>query len=159
MTTAQLTQLITFSLAAMKTGSQIAEAAAPDIQHAAHYPPLKAALAQVADTATHWGARIDRALAEVGGAAAPVNHVMTAHYEVDQRIRQFATDDDWRDLSILASGQRALHYWMSFFGSVHAYAVQAGRAQLAQEMQASQDEARLADEHYAQLATQLLNGR
>nr|GFC41308.1 hypothetical protein [Tanacetum cinerariifolium] len=67
------------------------------------------------------------ALAEVGGTAAPVNHVMSAHYEVDQRIRQFtATDVAVRDASILGSAQRALHYWIAFFGSVRDYAAQAG---------------------------------
>ena len=102
--------------------------------------------------------RIDRALAEVGGTAAPVNHIMTAHYEVDQRIRQFtAGDAQVRDLSIIASGQRALHYWLAFFDAVRAYAAQAGRPQTAQEMQASLEEARQADEHYTQLTAQLLS--
>lgn len=157
MTTEQLTSLLTFSLAAMKTGNQIAAAAADDIQHAAHYPSLKAALGHSAETARQWAARIDRALAEVGGQAAPVNHIMTAHYEVDQRLRGFATDDDSRDLGIIASGQRALHYWLSFFETVRTYAAQAGLTQTAQDMQTSRDEARQADEQYAQFAHQLLS--
>lgn len=154
----QLTQLLTFALAAMKTGSQLALAAAAAIQHDAHSPQLRAALVQDAATAQQWAARIDRALAEVGGTAAPVNHVLTAHYEVDQRIRHFtAGDAQVRDLSIIASGQRALHYWMSFFDSVRAYAAQAGQLRTAHEMQASLDEARQADAQYTHLAAQLLS--
>ena len=154
----QLTQLLAFALAAMKTGSQIAAAATPGIQHDAHNLQLQAALAQHAATAQHWAARIDQALGEVGGTAAPVNHILTAHYEVDQRIRQFtAGDAQVRDLSIIASGQRALHYWISFFDSVRAYAAPAGRAQMAREMQASREEARQADAQYSQLAAQLLS--
>jgi ferritin-like metal-binding protein YciE len=160
MSPSQLTQLLTFALAAMKTGSQIAAEARADIRQAAQHPHLQALLDQEAATAQQWGIRLDRALAEVGGAPAPVNHVMTTHYEVDQRIRQFtAADPAVRDLSIIASGQRALHYWLSFFDSARAYAAQAGLVQTAQDLQASHDEARQADAHYARLTAQLLGAQ
>lgn len=157
MTPEQLTQLITLNLAAMKTGSNIAAAAAAEIRHDAHHPQLQAALDQGTETAQRWAARIDRALAEVGGAAAPVNHAVQAHYEVDKRLRGFATDDATRDLSIIGSGQRALHYWMAFFGTLRAYAAHAGRHQLAQDLQTSLDEAKRADEQYAHLTEQILS--
>lgn len=157
MTTEQLTFLTTFSLAAMKTGNRIAAAATGDIEHAARHPQLKALLTRNAETAQQWATRIDRALAEVGGEAAPVNHVMTTHYEVDQRLRGFAPDDDARDLGIIASGQRALHYWLSIFETVRTYAVRAGLHQTAQEMQTSRNEAKLADEQHALVAEQILS--
>lgn len=152
----QLKQLITFNLAAMKTGSNIAAAATAEIQHDARNPQLKAALDQGIETAQQWAARIDRALAEMGGVAAPVNHAMQAHYEVDKRLRGFATDDAARDLGIIGSGQRALHYWMAFFGTLRTYAAHAGLHQLEQAMQASLDEAKRADEQHTQIAEQLL---
>ncbi|AMR29380.1 hypothetical protein A0257_21290 [Hymenobacter psoromatis] len=157
MTTEQLTSLLTFSLAAMKTGSNIAAAAATGIRHDAHNPQLRAVLDQGTKTAQQWATRIDRALAELGGAAAPVNHIMQAHYEVDQRLRSFAQDDDTRDLGIIASGQRALHYWLAFFETGRTYAVRAGLDQIAQEMQASRDKAQLANEQHARVAEQILS--
>jgi len=152
MTPERLTQLITLNLAAMKTGSNIAAAAA-EIRHDAHHPQHQAALDQNAETAQRWAARIDRALAEMGGEAAPVNHAVQTHYEVDKRLRGFATDDATRDLSIIGSGQWALHYWLAFFGTLRAYAAHAGRCQLAQDLQTSLDEAKRADEQYAAEST------
>ncbi len=157
MTTEQLTALLTFSLAAMKTGSTIAAAAAADIRHDAHDSQLQVVLDQGTETARQWAARIDRALAELGGEAAPVNHAVQAHYEVDKRLRGFAKDEAARDLSIIASGQRALHYWMAIFETVRTYAVRAGLPQIAQEIQASRDEAKLADEQHARVAEQILS--
>jgi ferritin-like metal-binding protein YciE len=154
----QLQKLITFNLAAMKTGSDIAAAATAEIQRDVHSSHLQLTISQSEVAAKQWAARIDRALTEVGGEAAPVNHIMTAHYEVDRRIRQFASDAYARDLSIIASGQRALHYWIAFFGTLRTYAAQAGLRQTEQEMQASLHEAQQADEQYTKLATQLLSG-
>lgn len=155
----QLKQLITFNLAAMKTGSKIAAAATTEIQHDARNPQLKAALDQGTETAKQWAARIDRALAEMGGEEAPVNHAMQAHYEVDKRLRGFASDDASRDLGIIGSGQRALHYWMAFFGTLRTYAAHTGLRQLEQDMQASLDEAKRADEQHTQIAEQILGTR
>ena len=113
-----LKQLISQGLAALQAGSQVAAGATAEIQQAAHDPRLKSALDQGNDTAKQWAARIDRALAEAGGAGDKQNPILEAHYQVSQKIRQQAPDDLTRDLGIIAAGQLALHYWIASFGTL-----------------------------------------
>ena len=153
----QVNQLITQGVSALKAASRIAAQETDEIQNNAHNPNLKAALAQGIEISKSWMARIDRALGEVGGTAEQPNHIMQAHYEVSRRIRQQAPDDLMRDLGIIASGQRVLHYWIASFSTVGTYAAQAGMSQLEQVMQASLDEAKEADEQHTQIAKQIMN--
>jgi len=96
-------QLIAQGLAALQAGSQIAAGATAEIQQAAPDSRLKLALDQGADTSARWAARIDRALAEAGGAGEQHNPILEAHYQVSQQIRQQAPNDLARDLGIIAA--------------------------------------------------------
>ena len=151
-----LKTLIQQGLAALKAGSQVAAQATDEIQNDARNPQLKAALDQGNETSKQWAARIERALQEAGGAGEQQNPILEAHYQVSQRIRQQAPDDDSRDLGIIAAGQLALHYWIASFGTLRTYAAQAGLSQAQQELQASLDEAKQADEQHTQIAEQLM---
>lgn len=152
----QIKTLVSHGLAAMKAGSQVAAKATADIENDARDPRLKAALDQGNNTSKQWAARIDRALAEAGGEGEQENPVLEAHFEVSKKIRQQAPDDLSRDLGIIAAGQLALHYWIASFGTLRTYAAQVGLHQTEQDMQASLDEAKQADQQHTQLAEQLL---
>ncbi len=153
----RLSQLITLGVSALKAASRIAAQETDDIQNDAYNPELKAALAQDIAMSKIWTTRIDRALEEVGGTAEQPNHIMSAHYEVSKRIRSQGSDPFMRDLGIIASGQRVLHYWIASFSTVCAYAAQADMSQLQQAMQASLDEAKQADEQHTRIAKQILD--
>ncbi len=153
----QLQQLITLGVSALKAASRIAAQETDEIQNDAHNPELKAALAQDIAMAKIWLVRIDRALGEVGGTTDQPNHIMQAHYEVSRRIRSQGSDNFMRDLGIIASAQRVLHYWIASFSTVGTYAMQAGMSQLEQAMQASLDEARQADEDHTRLAKRIMD--
>ncbi len=151
-----LRQLIQQGLAALKAGSKVAAGATEEIQNDARNPQLKATLDQGNQTSKQWVERIDRALQEAGGAEEQQNPIIEAHYEVSKRIRQQALDDYSRDLGIIASGQLALHYWIAAFGTLRTYAGQVGMSQTEQDMQASLDEAKQADEQHTVLAKQIM---
>lgn len=151
-----LRQLIQQGLAALKAGSKVAAGATEEIQNDARNPQLKATLDQGNQTSKQWVERIDRALQEAGGAEEQQNPIIEAHYEVSKRIRQQAPDDYSRDLGIIASGQLALHYWIAAFGTLRTYAGQVGMSQTEQDMQASLDEAKQADEQHTVLAKQIM---
>lgn len=139
----------------MKAGSEVAARATDEIAQDATHPDLKAALDEGNRTSKEWAARIDRALQQAGGDQQD-NPILEAHYEVSRRIRQQATDDQSRDLGIIASGQLALHYWIAAFGTMANYTRTLGLADVAQDMKSSADEAKQADEQHTKLAEQLL---
>ena len=155
----QLKSLISHGLAALKAGSKIAADATADIQRDAHDPKLKAALEEGNRTSQQWASRIDRALAEAGGEGEQQNPVLEAHFQVSKKIRQQAKDDFSRDLGIIAAGQLALHYWIASFGTLRTYAAQAGLKQAEQDLQASLEEAKQADQQHTQLAEQMMGAR
>ena len=103
-----------------------------------------------------WAQRIERALSEAHSAEPVNNPVLEAHYEVSRRIRQKAPDDRSRDLGIIAAGQLALHYWIASFGTRGTYASASGMNQVAQDMHASLNKAKQADEQHTQLAKKLM---
>ncbi|QJD79069.1 DUF892 family protein [Spirosoma rhododendri] len=154
-----LTQLIKQGLGALKAGSQVAEQATSEIQNDVRDAQLTDALKKGNQTSQQWSARIDRALAEVGGSDQQENPVLEAHYEVSKKIRQQATDDISRDLGIIAAGQLALHYWIASFGTLGTYAAAAGLQQTEQDMNASLEEAKQADSEQTSIAQQILNKR
>lgn len=156
MATEQLKQLIQQGLAAMKAGGQVAATATAEIQNDARDPQLKSALNESNETSKQWTARIDRALAEAGGAGQQENPILEAHFQVSKKIRQQAPDDSTRDLGIIAAGQLALHYWIASFGTMRTYAAQAGLQQAEQAMQTCLDEAKQADEQHTKIAKQIL---
>ena len=148
--------LIQQGLAAMKEGSKIAAEATNDIQKAATNPQLKAALEQDNEQAKHWTLRIERSFEAAGSKGKEENPILEANDKISKRIRSEAPDDYSRDLGIIASGQNALHYWMASFGSIGAYAEQAGMSQVAQDLRTCLQEAKQADEQYTQIAQQIL---
>ncbi|UOQ68772.1 DUF892 family protein [Hymenobacter volaticus] len=156
MNTDDLKQLIQDGLSAQQAGSQVAAKATDEILNDATHPALKQALEQGNATAKEWAARIERAIAEVGGGDKQTNEILEAHYEVSKQIRAKATTDAVRDLGIIASGQLALHYWIASFGTVAAYAASAGFTQTEQELKASVQDAKQADEQHTDIAKQIL---
>lgn len=156
MNTEDLKQLIQDGLAAQQAGSQVAAKATDEILQDATHPALRQALEQGNATAKEWASRIERAIAEVGGGDKQTNEILEAHYEVSKQIRAKATTDAVRDLGIIASGQLALHYWIASFGTVASYAASAGFTQTEQELKASVQEAKQADEQHTDIAQQIL---
>lgn len=156
MNTNDLKQLIQDGLAAQQAGSQVAAKATDEILQDATHPALRQALEQGNATAKEWASRIERAIAEVGGGEKQTNEILEAHYEVSKQIRAKATTDAVRDLGIIASGQLALHYWIASFGTVASYAASAGFTQTEQELKASVQEAKQADEQHTDIAQQIL---
>ena len=65
---------------------------------------------------------------------------------------QKATDPVARDLGIIASGQLALHYYISAFGTMAAYAKMLGMTEVAQSIHECLEEAKRGDERYTELA-------
>lgn len=153
----QIKTLISQGLAALKAGSKIAASAAAEIKTDVHNPQLKTALEQGVEQSKQWEARIDRAYQEAGGTGEQQNPILEAHYEVSQKIRQQATDDNSRDLGIIAAGQLATHYWIASFGTLSAYAQQAGMSQaVLQDLQTCLNEAKQGDEQQTSIAKQIL---
>ena len=155
----QLKTLIQQGLSALKEGGKIAAKATDDIEDDAKNPQLKQALQQGAQTSKQWATRIDQARAEAGDEGDEENPILEAHYEVSKKIRNKAEDDYSRDLGIIAAGQLALHYWIASFGTLHAYATQAGLSQTAQAMQTSLEEAKQADHQHTELARQIMTSQ
>ena len=150
-----LNVLIVNGLAAMKAGSDIAAKATTEINGDAQNPQLKALLEQGTSVSKRWAERIERARQQANGGEED-NLVLQAHYEVSKKIRQKAADASSRDLGIIASGQMALHYWIAAFGTMAAYAGQAGHSDVAQDMKSSADEAKQADEKMTGIAQSIL---
>ncbi|GGF12562.1 DUF892 family protein [Hymenobacter cavernae] len=156
MNTEALKQLIKDGLSAQQAGSKVAATATDEIQNDAKHPALKQALQQGNETSKEWTKRIERAIAEVGGVDEQNNEILEAHYQVSKEIRGKAETDDARDLGIIASGQLALHYWIASFGTVASYAASAGFTQTEQELKASVQEAKQADDKHTDIAQQIL---
>ena len=151
-------QLVSQGLSAMKAGSDVAARATDEINNDASHPDLKAALQQGNQQSKEWAQRIERALQQAGGGDVGDNPILEAHYEVSRRIRGEASDEQARDLGIIASGQLALHYWIAAFGTMANYTRQCGMDDAARDMKTSADEAKQADEKHTQLAEKMLNG-
>lgn len=152
-----LKKLISSGLPALKAGGDIAAAATAEINNSATDPELKTALEQGNAAAETWAARVDRAIEEAGESAEGENPILEAHYDVSRRIRDAAPDAQVRDLGIIAAGQLALHYWIAAFGTMAAYAQNAGLEQTAREMGQSAEEAKQADDLHTQLAAKIMS--
>ncbi len=150
--------LVAQGLQALRAGGDVAKKATADIERDAKHPELKAALQTGNHTAETWAQRIGRAADEAGSAENVGNPILEAHFEVSRTIRQKATDDQSRDLGIVAAGQLALHYWIASFGTLGNYAKHAGLNQAHQDMQTCLEEARQADLQHTALAEKLLAG-
>lgn len=140
----------------MKAGAEVAKMATAEIQQDATHAELKAALEAGNKSSEQWAQRIQSAIQEAGSAEQVPNEIMEAHYDVSKKIRQVAEDDLTRDLGIVAAGQMALHYWIASFGTAANYANKLGMTQTGQDMKASLDEAKQADEQHTALAEKLL---
>lgn len=148
--------LVAQGLQALKAGSKVAKQATAELQGDVRHPELQAALQQGTRTSEQWAQRIDKAVAETGGAEDTGNPILEAHFEVGRKIRQTAQDDMSRDLGIIAAGQLALHYWIAAFGTLGNYAAKLGLAETAQNMRMSLDEAKQADQQHTALAEKML---
>lgn len=155
----ELRALVAQGLQALKDGGEVAKAATAEVETDAKDPGLKSALRAGTETSEQWTRRIERALAEAGSAESTGNPVLEAHYDVSRTIRRKAPDDLTRDLGIIAAGQLALHYWIASFGTLRAYASALGMSQTEQDMQASLDEAKQADQQLTDAAKTLLDAR
>lgn len=151
-----LKQLLADGLPSLKAGGRVAADAVDEIKTSASNDELKSMLETGNKTAQEWQARIDRAMDEVGASGEGENPIMKAHYEVSQQIREAAQDDQVRDLGIIAAGMLALHYWIAAFGTMAAYAKRLGLETMKQEMGQSLEEAKKADEAYAQLTVRIM---
>ena len=151
-----LNALVQQALAAMKAGSKISAKATDDILDAATNAQLKAALEKGNQQSKQWAERIERSFAAAGGKGEEENPILEASYKISKRISGEAPDDYSRDLGIIAAGQNALHYWIASFGTIGAYAEQAGLSQVAQDMKACLSEAKQADEEHTAIAQQIL---
>lgn len=152
----ELKMLVAQGLQALKAGSEVAKKATAEIQGDAGHPELRAALQEGNKTSEQWAQRISQAVQETGGAEDTGNPVLEAHYEVSKRIRQKAPDAMSRDLGIIAAGQLALHYWIASFGTLGNYAAKLGLTQTAQNMHASLDEAKQADQQHTAIAEKMM---
>lgn len=152
-----LKQLVAQGLGSLKAGGQIGADATDDVENSAKNPDLKTALQQGTQTAKQWATQIDQALQEVGGSDVNDNPILQAHYEVANRIRQNAPDDESRDLGIIAASQLALHYWIASFGTLRAYAKRAGLPQTEQIMGKLLEEAEQTDKKMTSLAIEIMS--
>ena len=152
----QLKPLIQQGLNASSAGLKVSAEGADEVQNDATNPQLKQLLEQGVEMSKQWQARVEQAQQELGGAEKQSNPIMEAHHEVSKKIRRQAPDAHSRDLGIIANGQLVLHYWMANFGTLSAYATQAGLNETAQLMQTCTQEAQQADEQHTQLAQQLM---
>ena len=159
MTDQNLNTLAAQGLQALRAGAEVAKGATAEIERDVKDPGLKSALQAGTKTSAQWAHRIDRAMAEAGGAEDGGNPVLEAHFEVSRQIRQKAPDDLTRDLGIIAAGQLALHYWIASFGTMRGYASALGMSQTEQAMQASLDEAKQFDQQHTESTKKLLNAR
>ena len=153
-----LKQLVTDGLLAVKAGGRVAAAATDEINGSATDPELKSVLGTGNNTAKEWQTRIEQAMTEAGasGEGEGENPILKAHYQVSKQIRDAASDDQVRDLGIIAAGQLALHYWIAAFGTLRAYAERLGMTQTVQAMSQSVEEAKRADEQHTQLAARIM---
>lgn len=154
-----LKTLVAWGLQALKAGGDLGKAATTEIEHDAKDPDLKSALRAGAETSARWTQRIEHALAKAGDTKDVGNPVLEAHFEFSRQIRQNAPDDLTRDLGILTAGQLAHHYWIASFATMRAYAQALGMRQMAEDMQASLDEAKQSDQQQTQLMEKLLKTR
>ena len=152
-----LKMLVAQGLQALRAGGEVAKMATGEIQNDASHPELKSALEQGNRTAEQWAQRIERALKEAGSAEDVGNPVLEAHYKVSQTIRQKAPDAESRDLGIIAAGQLALHYWIAAFGTLRTYASHLDLTQTEQDLHASLEEAKEADQQHTALAKKILS--
>lgn len=151
-----LKQLVADGLLAVKAGGRVAAAATDEINGSATDPELKSVLATGNDTAKEWQAHVEQAMTEAGASGEGENPILEAHVRVAKQIRDSASDDQVRDLGIIAAGQLALHYWIAAFGTLRAYAERLGMTQTAQAMGQSVEEAKRADEQHTQLAARIM---
>ena len=157
MTDQKLKALTAQGLQALKAGAAMAAGVTAEIERDATDADLKAALQEGSKTAEQWAQRIERALAEAGGADEVGNPVIQAHNETSRRIGQKAPDNLTRDLGIIAADRLALHYWIGSFGTIHTYASALELNQTEKEMETSLDEAKAFDKAHTALAKKLLD--
>jgi len=152
----ELKTLVAQGLQALKAGGEVAKKATAEIQADASHPELQAALQQGNKTSEQWAQRVEKALAETGGAEDTGNPILDAHYQVSKEIRRKAPDAMSRDLGIVAAGQLALHYWIAAFGTLGNYAAKLGLAETERSMRTSLDEAKQADQQHTAIAEKML---
>ncbi len=154
-----LKHLISSALTSLDGGLTIAQRSIDEVRNAATHSGLKSALREGEQHTQQWQSRVKAALKEanVSPDSEPSNRVIEAYGEVAKKMRDTAEGDDVRDLGIIASGQLALHYWISAFGTFGAYAKQVGMNETAQAMHKCVEEATQADEKHTQLASQIMS--
>ena len=127
------------------------------IQEHATDAELKELLQQGSKHAEAWQERLSQASQTMGGAQAETagNPIIDAIQQVGGKIISKATDATARDLGIIASGQLALHYYISAFGTMASYAKMLGMEEVAQSLHKCLQEAKKGDERYTELADKI----
>ena len=133
---------------AAETTKKVAEMAAN--------PELKEAVQQGSKFTSEWHERMGKAASMVGGGQQMAgNPIMEAIEQVGGKIMREAKDPVARDLGIIATGQLALHYYISAFGTMAAYAKMLGMQDVAQSIHQCGQEAKQGDERYTELAAKI----
>ena len=145
------------AIVAVQAASASGKSATAKIEEQANDPALKELLRQGTKHAESWRERLAAASQKLGGAEAAVdsNPIVDAIQQVGGKIISKATDPIARDLGIVASGQLALHYYISAFGTMAAYAKMLGMEEVAQSLHTCLDEAKKGDERYTEIAEKI----
>ena len=145
------------AIAAVQVASASAHETTRKVEEEANHPELKQLLRQGSAISATWRDRLARAAEQAGGgqAAPSSNPILDAIQQVGGKIIHAATDPAARDLGVIASGQLALHYYISAFGTMAAYAELLGLREVAQSLHQCLEEAKQGDERYTELAAKI----
>ena len=153
-----LKKIVAQGLGAMHAGAKMAARDTGEIQKHIKHPDLRAAFEGGNRVSEQWRVRIGKAVQAAGGSSEQTNPILEAHGEVGRKILEEASDDDARNLGMIAISQLALHYWIAAFGTMATYTKHLGMEEVAGEMKTSADEAKQGDERFTALAKSILGG-
>lgn len=152
----ELRLLAARELSFMKAGLDITAAALEPIRRDTSHPALRIALEKGGRALSEWNLRIGRAIEQIGSMDEVKHSLLWTHYDMSRERRAHAASSTARDLTIVADGQVALHYWIAAFSTMAHYARVLGLENTASEMQASAEEATTAVEGQRFFAVELL---
>ena len=152
-----VTVMLRDAIVAVEAASASGREATSKIEEQANHPELKELMRQGSKYSETWRERLAAAAEKVGGRSPAVdgNPIIDAIQQVGGKIIQQAKDPVARDLGIIASGQLALHYYISAFGTMAAYAKMLGLTEVAQSLHECLEEAKRGDERYTEFAEKI----
>ncbi len=145
------------AITAVQAAGESGKHATMKIQEQASDAGLKELLQHGSQHAEAWAERLSAANEKLGGVQSQTqgNPIIDAIQQVGGKIISKATDSVARDLGIIASGQLALHYYISAFGTMASYAKMLGMDEVAQSLHTCLEEAKKGDERYTELAARI----